>query len=78
MTLTTHYLITKNKQVPLKISVSRETLVFSVSRETVKQLLKNGVFSYFIKPTVFAYVTEEMTIFKEEIFGPVLTITHYH
>lgn len=28
----------------------------------------------FIKPTVFANVTEEMTIAKEEIFGPVLSI----
>ena len=29
---------------------------------------------YFIRPTVFADVTEDMTIFKEEIFGPVLAI----
>jgi aldehyde dehydrogenase (NAD+) len=28
----------------------------------------------FVKPTVFANVTEEMTIAKEEIFGPVLSI----
>jgi aldehyde dehydrogenase (NAD+) len=39
---------------------------------------KNIDSGYFIEPTVFAYVTEEMSIFKEEIFGPVLTITHYH
>ncbi|MGI9605710.1 MAG: aldehyde dehydrogenase family protein [Acidimicrobiales bacterium] len=29
---------------------------------------------YFVKPTVFADVTPDMTIYKEEIFGPVLSI----
>lgn len=32
---------------------------------------------YFVKPTAFADVTSEMTIWKEEIFGPVLVITTY-
>jgi len=32
---------------------------------------------YFVKPTVFADVTSKMTVFREEIFGPVLTITTY-
>ena len=32
---------------------------------------------YFITPTVFADVTEGMTIAREEIFGPVLTILRY-
>jgi aldehyde dehydrogenase (NAD+) len=32
---------------------------------------------YFVKPTVFADVTPKMTIFREEIFGPVLSITPY-
>ncbi|MDB5451532.1 MAG: aldehyde dehydrogenase [Caulobacteraceae bacterium] len=32
---------------------------------------------YFVKPTVFANVTNEMTIAKEEIFGPVLSILGY-
>ena len=36
--------------------------------------LSNG---FFVKPTVFADVTPNMKIFKEEIFGPVLTITTY-
>ncbi|MCY9656658.1 aldehyde dehydrogenase family protein [Paenibacillus chondroitinus] len=31
----------------------------------------------FVRPTVFANVTEEMTIAKEEIFGPVLSILTY-
>lgn len=30
---------------------------------------------YFIEPTVFSGVTEKMTIFEEEIFGPVTVIT---
>ncbi len=31
----------------------------------------------FVKPTVFADVTNDMTIAKEEIFGPVLSIIKY-
>jgi aldehyde dehydrogenase (NAD+) len=37
--------------------------------------LKTG---YYVKPTVFANVTNNMTIAREEIFGPVLTILGYH
>ncbi|EED93969.1 aldehyde dehydrogenase [Thalassiosira pseudonana CCMP1335] len=32
---------------------------------------------YFIEPTVFTDVTDEMTIAKEEIFGPVMTILKF-
>jgi aldehyde dehydrogenase (NAD+) len=32
---------------------------------------------YFIKPTVFANVNNDMTIAREEIFGPVLSILPY-
>jgi len=32
---------------------------------------------YFVKPTVFADVTPEMTIAREEIFGPVLSMIAY-
>ena len=32
---------------------------------------------YFVEPTVFADVTEDMTIAKEEIFGPVMCIMKY-
>lgn len=32
---------------------------------------------YFVKPTIFADVKPEMTIFREEIFGPVLCITPF-
>ena len=32
---------------------------------------------FFVQPTAFADVTPEMTIWKEEVFGPVMTITTY-
>ena len=32
---------------------------------------------YFVKPTVFSEVTTDMTIAREEIFGPVLSILPY-
>ena len=32
---------------------------------------------YFVRPTVFSEVTEDMTIAREEIFGPVLSIQAY-
>jgi len=32
---------------------------------------------YFVRPTVFANVTNDMTIAREEIFGPVLTLIAY-
>jgi acyl-CoA reductase-like NAD-dependent aldehyde dehydrogenase len=32
---------------------------------------------FYVKPTVFANVKQDMKIWKEEIFGPVLTITTY-
>lgn len=32
---------------------------------------------YYVKPTIFADVTDDMTIAREEIFGPVLTILGY-
>ena len=32
---------------------------------------------YFVKPTVFSNVTRDMTIAREEIFGPVLSIIPY-
>ena len=32
---------------------------------------------YFVKPTVFADVTNDMTIAREEIFGPVLSVISY-
>ena len=32
---------------------------------------------YYVKPTIFANVTNDMTIAREEVFGPVLSILKY-
>jgi aldehyde dehydrogenase (NAD+) len=37
----------------------------------------DGLAGYFVKPTVFANVTNDMTISREEIFGPVLCLLTY-
>lgn len=37
----------------------------------------DGLGGYFVKPTVFANVTNDMTIAREEIFGPLLCILSY-
>ena len=36
-----------------------------------------GLAGYFVKPTVFGQVRNDMTIAREEIFGPVLSILPY-
>lgn len=38
---------------------------------------KFGEKGYFIQPTIFSGVTEEHTIGKEEIFGPVMSILKF-
>ncbi|MGK0742127.1 aldehyde dehydrogenase family protein [Leucobacter sp. Z1108] len=40
------------------------------------QTLRNEP-GFFVQPTVFADVTPEMTIFREEVFGPAISITKY-
>jgi aldehyde dehydrogenase (NAD+) len=42
--------------------------------EGLPEGLNNG---YFVKPTVFSHVSNDMTIAREEIFGPVLSIIGY-
>ena len=39
------------------------------------QQVQLGSGGFFVQPTVFTDVTADMTIFKEEIFGPVLAVT---
>lgn len=39
---------------------------------------RHGSSGYFVEPTVFADVTDEMTVAREEIFGPVQCILKYH
>jgi aldehyde dehydrogenase (NAD+) len=38
---------------------------------------RHGTKGYFIEPTVFADVTMDMTIAKEEIFGPVACVIKF-
>lgn len=38
---------------------------------------RHGTQGYFVQPTVFTDVTDDMTIAKEEIFGPVLSILKF-
>ncbi|MBD8004141.1 aldehyde dehydrogenase family protein [Bacillus norwichensis] len=41
-----------------------------------KRLTQDGLDKgYFVAPTVFSHVTKDMSIFREEIFGPVIGIT---
>jgi aldehyde dehydrogenase (NAD+) len=46
---------------------------------TIHQPLKDSTPSngYFISPTIFTNVKEDMTIVKEEIFGPVVTVSKF-
>jgi len=38
---------------------------------------RHGKKGYFVEPTVFADVKDDMTIAKEEIFGPVMSILKF-
>ncbi len=38
---------------------------------------RHGDKGYFVQPTVFADVSDDMTIAKEEIFGPVMSIIKF-
>lgn len=49
-------------------------------KEGAKLLLggkRHGKKGYFVEPTVFADVTDDMTIAKEEIFGPVMSFMKF-
>ncbi|RWX58879.1 aldehyde dehydrogenase family protein, partial [Mesorhizobium sp. M4B.F.Ca.ET.089.01.1.1] len=49
------------------------TLLLGGSRVT-ENGLGNG---FYVAPTIFSDVTPDMTIFREEIFGPVLAVTRF-
>jgi aldehyde dehydrogenase (NAD+) len=38
---------------------------------------RHGTKGYFVQPTIFTDVTDEMTIAKEEIFGPVMSVLRF-
>ncbi|MER2534467.1 MAG: aldehyde dehydrogenase family protein [Rhizobiaceae bacterium] len=70
---------------PLVSAVQRrrvEDYIASGTAEGARLVLGGGrpahlPVGYYVTPTVFAGVTSGMRIFREEIFGPVLTITAY-
>ncbi|MFI6305419.1 aldehyde dehydrogenase family protein [Amycolatopsis thailandensis] len=68
---------------PLVSAKHREHVDFLVStgREQGADLVTGGQTldrdGYFYKPTLFAGVADDMTIMREEIFGPVLAVTAY-
>jgi betaine-aldehyde dehydrogenase len=76
----------KTKLGPLVSAIQRER-VRSLIRKGVEEgavLVTGGAEApdglergYFVKPTIFAEVSNEMTIAREEIFGPVLSILPY-
>ncbi len=70
-------LVSKKQQESVSSFISsgiEEGATLVAGGEGVPEGLECG---FYVKPTVFADVTPEMTIFREEIFGPVLSITTY-
>ena len=45
-----------------------------IHSQVLHEGLENG---FFVKPTIFSNVTNDMTIAREEIFGPVLCMLSY-
>lgn len=50
------------------------TLVAGGGRPTLPPILQGG---NFVEPTIFADVTPTMTLFREEVFGPVVAVTPF-
>jgi acyl-CoA reductase-like NAD-dependent aldehyde dehydrogenase len=50
-------------------------LVTGGDRPDLPSALRNG---NFVPPTIFADVTPEMTLFREEVFGPVVAVLPFH
>jgi acyl-CoA reductase-like NAD-dependent aldehyde dehydrogenase len=70
-------LVSKRQQESVSSYISKgidEGATLVAGGEGVPNGLERG---FFVKPTVFADVTPDMTIFREEIFGPVLSITTF-
>ena len=57
----------------IQIGIDEGALLVSGGAERPENLDKG----YYVKPTVFANVTNDMTIAKEEIFGPVICLIKY-
>ena len=70
-------LVSKRQQESVSSYISKgidEGATLVAGGEGMPNGLERG---FFVKPTVFADVTPDMTIFREEIFGPVLSITTF-
>ena len=57
----------------IQIGIDEDALLVTGGVERPENLDKG----YYVKPTVFANVTNDMTIAKEEIFGPVICLIKY-
>ncbi|MDP6221153.1 MAG: aldehyde dehydrogenase family protein, partial [Candidatus Thalassarchaeaceae archaeon] len=70
-------LVSKRQQESVTAYISKgidEGATLVAGGEGMPDGLEQG---FYVKPTVFADVTPGMTVFREEIFGPVLSITTY-
>ncbi|WP_225984608.1 aldehyde dehydrogenase family protein [Noviherbaspirillum aerium] len=59
----------------LQIAADEGAVIAAEAELPSDAALKNG---YFVKPTLYRNVTRDMRIFKEEIFGPIVTVTAFH
>ncbi|DAC23808.1 MAG TPA: aldehyde dehydrogenase family protein [Candidatus Thalassarchaeaceae archaeon] len=79
--------LAENTRCGPMVSAKQQTSVRSYIQSAIDQgatLITGGTgmpdgieTGFFVQPTAFADVTPEMTIWKEEVFGPVMTITTY-
>ena len=72
-------------QLQIKFNTKKLLKLIEIGIEEGATLVAGGVEKpdgcekgYYVRPTVFANVTNDMTIAKEEIFGPVLVMIKYN
>lgn len=63
-----------NKVLSYVETAKKEGAKLELGGESAQKGLSNGK-GYFIQPTIFSNVTRDMTIFQEEVFGPLVAIT---
>lgn len=59
----------------IKLGIEEGASLRAGGRKPAGKVFQDG---YFIEPTVFTNVTEDMKIFQEEIFGPVLSVIRWN
>ena len=52
-------------------------IIITQSSPNPHLILSQGTKGYYIQPTIFTECTDEMTIVKEEIFGPVMQLMKF-